>query len=111
MSASNPDNPDLRALQNDLAALRRDLSNLMAHVKTGATNSAQNAAGQIDDGVLDGSGAVLEVASISGMSCGGVAHGSTPWLRGLRTQSSTHDSGSRVRSMARMPGLRTGADQ
>ena len=49
MSISSKTDPDLAALQDDLAALKRDVSNLLEHLKIGATNSAQTAAGRVDD--------------------------------------------------------------
>ena len=49
MNASSNTDPAFAALQNDIAALKRDVSNLIEHLKAGATDSAQNAAGQIDD--------------------------------------------------------------
>ncbi len=39
------------ALQDHVAALRRDIGNLLAHLKTGATDGAQTAANRIGDGV------------------------------------------------------------
>lgn len=50
MSASIKNDPDLASLQSDIAALKRDLSTLVEHIKTSATNSAEAAAGQLDDG-------------------------------------------------------------
>ena len=49
MSISSKADPDLAALQDDIAALKRDVSNLLEHLKIGATNSAQSAAGRLDD--------------------------------------------------------------
>jgi len=49
MSSSAID-PSLIALQEDVAALKRDIGNLLAHLKTSATSSAQSAADQIGDG-------------------------------------------------------------
>jgi len=42
--------PSLIALQEDVAALKRDIGALLAHIKTSATSGAQNAAEQIGDG-------------------------------------------------------------
>ena len=50
MSASDKNDPDLAALREDFATLKRDLANLIEHLKTGATNTAQGAAAQFDDG-------------------------------------------------------------
>ncbi len=50
MSVSSKTDPDLAALQDDLVALKRDVSNLLEHLKAGATNGAQTAAGRLDDG-------------------------------------------------------------
>jgi hypothetical protein len=50
MTAANDSDNDLGALRDDLAALKRDVTGLIEHLKTGATNSAQNAADQLDDG-------------------------------------------------------------
>jgi hypothetical protein len=41
---------DLAAFRDDLAALRRDVSSLIEHVKGGATDKVHNAAEQIDRG-------------------------------------------------------------
>lgn len=50
MSISSRTDPDLAALQDDLAALKRDVSNLLEHLKIGATNNAQSAAERVEDG-------------------------------------------------------------
>ena len=50
MSISSKTDPDLAALQDDLAALKRDVSNLLEHLKIGATNGAQSTAERLDDG-------------------------------------------------------------
>src|SRR5581483_653415 len=50
MSTSNDDNPDLAALRGDLAILKRDVTGLIAHLKSGAANGAENAADRLDDG-------------------------------------------------------------
>ncbi len=50
MSLSSKTDPDLAALQDDPVALKRDVSNLLEHLKAGATNGAQTAAGRRDDG-------------------------------------------------------------
>lgn len=42
--------PTLIALQDDVAALKRDIGSLLAHLKTGATDGAQSAADQLGDG-------------------------------------------------------------
>ena len=50
MSASIKNDPDFAALHDDVTALRRDVSSLVAHLTAGATTTAQTAAGQIDEG-------------------------------------------------------------
>jgi ElaB/YqjD/DUF883 family membrane-anchored ribosome-binding protein len=50
MSASNDDNPDLAALRDDLAMLKRDVTGLIEHLKSGAANGVENAADHLDDG-------------------------------------------------------------
>jgi hypothetical protein len=50
MSVSSKSEPGIAELQEDMAALKRDLSSLIEHLKLGATAGAQSAAGQIDDG-------------------------------------------------------------
>ncbi len=42
--------PTLASLQADISSLKQDLSSLLSHLKSGATASAQTAAGQIQDG-------------------------------------------------------------
>jgi ElaB/YqjD/DUF883 family membrane-anchored ribosome-binding protein len=49
MSASNNNEPDLAALHDNLAELKRDVAGLVEHLKTGAANGAQNAADRLDD--------------------------------------------------------------
>jgi ElaB/YqjD/DUF883 family membrane-anchored ribosome-binding protein len=49
MTASTTGASDVENLQQDIAALKLDVSNLLEHLKLGASNGAQNAAGQIDD--------------------------------------------------------------
>ena len=49
MSASNNNDPDLAALHDDLAALKRDVAGLIEHLKAGAANGAQNAADHLDE--------------------------------------------------------------
>jgi len=51
MSASMNVDPDLGVLREDLAVLKRDVASLIEHMKCGATNTVQNAAGKIDWGV------------------------------------------------------------
>lgn len=50
MSASNNSNPDLATLQADLAALKRDVGDLISHLKASATSTAQGAAASLEDG-------------------------------------------------------------
>ena len=50
MSSTATTDQTLAALQADVAALKQDLTNLLSHLKTGATGSAQAAAAQIDAG-------------------------------------------------------------
>lgn len=49
MSNSTTTDPTLIALQEDVAALKRDIANLLAHLKTGASEGAQSAADRIED--------------------------------------------------------------
>ncbi len=49
MSNSISSDPTLLALQEDVAALKRDIGTLLAHLRTSATASAQSAAEQIED--------------------------------------------------------------
>ena len=48
MSAPNSTDPSLTALRDDLAALKRDVTGLIEHLKVGASNSAQSATEQVD---------------------------------------------------------------
>jgi ElaB/YqjD/DUF883 family membrane-anchored ribosome-binding protein len=41
---------DLATVQTDLAALRQDVSSLLEHLRVSASNGAQSAANQLDDG-------------------------------------------------------------
>ena len=50
MSASSKDDPDAATLRDDIAALKRDVTSLMEHLKAGATGGAQSAAAQLDEG-------------------------------------------------------------
>ena len=50
MAESKNAEMDLAAFRDDLAALRRDVSSLIEHVKGGATDKVQSAAEQIDRG-------------------------------------------------------------
>ena len=44
---------DLGRLRDDIAALKRDVTNLMEHLKASATGSAQSAAAQLDEGARE----------------------------------------------------------
>jgi len=48
MRLLNVKDPALNALQDDLAALKRDLNTLVTHVRSGAADGVQVARGQID---------------------------------------------------------------
>ena len=48
MNASMKVEPDLATFREDLDALKRDVANLIEHVKGGATNTVQNAAGEVE---------------------------------------------------------------
>jgi hypothetical protein len=50
MSASDKSEPAIAGLQEDIAALKRDVASLLEHLKLGATTGAQSAAGHLDDG-------------------------------------------------------------
>ena len=50
MSGSSKTDVDVLALRDDLAALKRDVTSLIEHLKTGAAKTAQGAAAQLDDG-------------------------------------------------------------
>ncbi len=50
MSASDKSEPGIAGLQDDIAALKRDVASLIEHLKLGATTGAQSAAEQLDDG-------------------------------------------------------------
>src|ERR1700677_2379438 len=41
--------PDLAAVQEDLAVLKRDVARLIEHLKASASNGAHSAAGQLDE--------------------------------------------------------------
>ncbi len=45
--------PSIASLQNDIAALKRDMASLIDHLKTTASNSASEAAGRIDEGARE----------------------------------------------------------
>jgi ElaB/YqjD/DUF883 family membrane-anchored ribosome-binding protein len=48
MTASSKGEPDLVVVQEDLAALKRDVASLIEHLKASATNGARSVAGQLD---------------------------------------------------------------
>lgn len=50
MAMSATGNPDLAAVQADLAALKRDVGDLVAHLKASATASVQGATASLEDG-------------------------------------------------------------
>jgi len=50
MNASSPTTPDLAALQSDIAAVKRDVTSLIEHLKLSTANSAHNAADYLDEG-------------------------------------------------------------
>ncbi|THD44090.1 MAG: hypothetical protein E7774_11325 [Bradyrhizobium sp.] len=50
MAEPNNADMDLAALRDDLATLKHDVSNLIEHIKGGATDKARNAAGRSDRG-------------------------------------------------------------
>jgi hypothetical protein len=50
MSGSSKSEPGIAGLQDDIAALKRDVASLIEHLKLGATSGAQSAAEQLDDG-------------------------------------------------------------
>ena len=50
MSISTKQDSDLTAIQDDIAALKRDVANLVGHLKAGVTHSVKNAAALADDG-------------------------------------------------------------
>ena len=50
MSGSSKSEPGIARLQDDIAALQRDVTSLVEHLKLGAASGAQSAADQFDDG-------------------------------------------------------------
>jgi len=50
MSASTPPIADVSALQADLAALKRDVADLMTHLKSNAAATVQGATEKLEDG-------------------------------------------------------------
>ena len=50
MSESSKQEPGIAGLQDDIAAMKRDVSSLMEHLKLGATSGVQSAADHLDDG-------------------------------------------------------------
>jgi ElaB/YqjD/DUF883 family membrane-anchored ribosome-binding protein len=48
MNASVKVEPDLAMFREDLDALKRDVANLIDHMKGGATNTVQSAAGEVE---------------------------------------------------------------
>ena len=47
MNASMKVEPDLAMFREDLDALKRDVASLIDHMRDGATNTVQNAAGEV----------------------------------------------------------------
>jgi ElaB/YqjD/DUF883 family membrane-anchored ribosome-binding protein len=50
MSPPSKGETDLESVQNDIAALKRDVTSLIEHLKASAANGAQSATDQIDEG-------------------------------------------------------------
>ena len=48
MSASTNVDSDLQQFREDLGALKRDVASLIEHMKGGAANTVQNAAGEVE---------------------------------------------------------------
>ena len=48
MSASMDSEPDIALVREDLVILKRDVASLIEHIKSGATNKAQNATNQVE---------------------------------------------------------------
>ena len=52
MNASVKVEPELALFREDLDALKRDVASLIEHMKGGATNTVQNAAGEVERRVI-----------------------------------------------------------
>lgn len=50
MTASSQTTPDLASLQSDIAAVKRDITSLVEHLKLGTANGAHTAVDYLDDG-------------------------------------------------------------
>ena len=50
MSITSDQDTGLATLQDDIVAIKHDISSLIEHLKTSAANSAQSAAARIDEG-------------------------------------------------------------
>jgi glutamine synthetase adenylyltransferase len=53
MSYSISTDPTLIALQDDVAALKRDIGSLLSHLKSSATANTRDAAGRIEEGAAN----------------------------------------------------------
>ncbi len=49
MTLSNSIEPTVVSLQEDIGALKRDVTRLVSHLQSGAVNTAQSAVAQLDD--------------------------------------------------------------
>ena len=68
MSNTSTD-PTLSALQDDIAALKRDLGSILSHLKSDATSSAQTTADQIADGAAGLYRTASSASAISAAVC------------------------------------------
>lgn len=70
MHASTDNDTDLVAVRNDLAALRGDVTSLIANLEKGARHGARNAADQINDSVRDLSRGAVDSGQQSAQAIG-----------------------------------------